>query len=43
MIVEFSVLDTEDFIIEHIFDSAENERLRVYVPAFVSYSYKNVN
>lgn len=43
MIVEFSVLDTEDFTIEHLFGSVENERLRVYVPEFVSYSYKSVN
>lgn len=27
MIVEFSILDTEDFTIEHIFDSSENEKL----------------
>ena len=27
MIVEFSVLDTEDFTIEHLFDSVENENL----------------
>ena len=27
MIVEFSVLDTEDFTIEHLFDSTENENL----------------
>lgn len=27
MIVEFSILDTEDFAIEHIFDSSENEKL----------------
>lgn len=27
MIVEFSVLDTDDFSIEHIFDSPENENL----------------
>ncbi len=43
MIVDFSVLDTEDFAIGHLSDSAEDERLRVYVPEFVSYSYKNVN
>ena len=27
MIVESSVLDTEDFTIEHLFDSTENENL----------------
>ncbi len=27
MIVEFSVFDTDDFSIEHIFDSLENENL----------------
>ena len=50
MIVEFSVLDTEDFTIEdenfyieHLSDSSEDERPRVYVPEFVSYAYKSVN
>lgn len=43
MIVEFSVLDTEDFTIGHLSDSSEDEKLGVYVPEFVSYSYKNVN
>lgn len=43
MIVEFSVLDTEDFTIRHLSDSSEDERMRVNVPEFVSYSYKNVN
>lgn len=43
MKIEAFTIEDENFYIERFFDSAENERPRVYVPEFVSYSYKNVN
>ena len=43
MKIEAFTIEDENFYIEHLSDSSEDERMRVNVPEFVSYSYKNVN